>query len=308
MTGANGDIGDAIGRLLRQAKGGWRRIGADANGAWPGSDVFADMRQLPYASAPGYPKALRDLIAAEGVDRTLLVTDNELARYAADRDFDSSTMIVNSRDILDLFTDKLETVRWLAANGMPALETVPLGNARDIGAPVIVKPRRGHGSRGLSFCLTSEELAKRIDREPEPDAHIAQRAVGNEDAEYTCALVKLLGEFRFVVLKRWLFGNQTGRCEVASVPAINGLLTRFGELLPDFSFVNVQLMFDREMPWVFEVNPRFSSTVLMRHLLGFEDLIWTLDALDGVKPPPFVPPIGRRVFRMSREVVAPPAG
>ena len=36
-----------------------------------------------------------------------------------------------------------------------------------------------------------------------------------------------------------------------------------------------------QKPVVFEINPRFSSTVLFRHLLGFEDLKWSIEELLG---------------------------
>ena len=34
-------------------------------------------------------------------------------------------------------------------------------------------------------------------------------------------------------------------------------------------------------PRVFEINPRFSSTVLMRHRLGFTDLLWAIEEAEG---------------------------
>ena len=38
---------------------------------------------------------------------------------------------------------------------------------------------------------------------------------------------------------------------------------------------NIQLRFKNGLPMIFEINPRFSSTVYARHILGFPDLaIW----------------------------------
>ena len=47
--------------------------------------------------------------------------------------------------------------------------------------------------------------------------------------------------------------------------------------------MNVQLRLTNEGPRIFEINPRFSSTVLMRHLIGFQDLIWTINDILNVK-------------------------
>ncbi|VVH65373.1 hypothetical protein BSPLISOX_1590, partial [uncultured Gammaproteobacteria bacterium] len=32
---------------------------------------------------------------------------------------------------------------------------------------------------------------------------------------------------------------------------------------------------------VFEINPRISSTVGMRNLIGFQDVIWLINEIDG---------------------------
>ena len=41
--------------------------------------------------------------------------------------------------------------------------------------------------------------------------------------------------------------------------------------------INLQLRITKNLPKVFEINPRFSSTILYRHLFGFEDLIWSIE-------------------------------
>jgi carbamoyl-phosphate synthase large subunit len=32
---------------------------------------------------------------------------------------------------------------------------------------------------------------------------------------------------------------------------------------------------------VFEINPRFSSTVLMRHRVGYTDVLWAIEEAEG---------------------------
>jgi carbamoyl-phosphate synthase large subunit len=45
--------------------------------------------------------------------------------------------------------------------------------------------------------------------------------------------------------------------------------------------MNVQLRLTAAGPRVFEINPRFSSTALMRHRIGFSDVLWSLDEAAG---------------------------
>jgi carbamoyl-phosphate synthase large subunit len=63
--------------------------------------------------------------------------------------------------------------------------------------------------------------------------------------------------------------------------------------------VNVQLRLTENGSRIFEMNPRFSSTVFMRHLLGFRDLVWMVeDAAEA--PVEFVQPApGESVVRVQ---------
>ena len=45
--------------------------------------------------------------------------------------------------------------------------------------------------------------------------------------------------------------------------------------------MNIQLRLTDKGPRVFEINPRFSSTVLMRHRIGFSDVLWALEEAEG---------------------------
>jgi carbamoyl-phosphate synthase large subunit len=47
--------------------------------------------------------------------------------------------------------------------------------------------------------------------------------------------------------------------------------------------INIQLRMTGNLPKIFEINPRFSSTVLYRHLFGFEDLIWSIEDRLGLE-------------------------
>ena len=42
--------------------------------------------------------------------------------------------------------------------------------------------------------------------------------------------------------------------------------------MPNFCFLNLQVKIRSNKVYCFEINPRLSSTILMRSLLGFEDL------------------------------------
>ena len=73
--------------------------------------------------------------------------------------------------------------------------------------------------------------------------------------------------------------------------------------------INIQLRIDNGEPVIFEINPRFSSTVGFRHRLGFTDGIWAIEARLGLEIADYTPPAaGTRIERVAQEVIRPPLG
>ena len=123
--------------------------------------------------------------------------------------------------------------------------------------------------------------------------------------EYTCGLYRsVTGEVRSISIKRRLQGGYTCAGEVICNVAISEYLQRIAESLCLQGSINVQLKLTSSGPVAFEINPRFSSTVVFRHLLGFEDFIWAMKERKGMDPG-FYEPVGNgiRFYRGVREYV-----
>ena len=59
------------------------------------------------------------------------------------------------------------------------------------------------------------------------------------------------------------------------------------------------------MPVVFEINPRFSSTILFRHLLGFKDMEWSIQEFLGEEISNFIKPqVGKCFYKGYNEYIA----
>ena len=96
------------------------------------------------------------------------------------------------------------------------------------------------------------------------------------------------------------------RGEVVTNEEIDVLLHSIAQLLQLQGSINVQLRLTGRGPVVFEINPRFSSTVMFRHLIGFQDFVWSLCEAEGKEIGEFEPPaVGTRIYRVSQEVVLP---
>lgn len=301
VTGANGDIGEAIGRILREQSSANIVDGADSSGTMPAACLFNQVHVLPPAKSPNFLPAFQDL--AERYDCVIPVPEAELIVLAsqsfATRGY--SRLLMNEPWVISIFCDKLKTFEWLTDFGDISAKTMLLTEASGRELPVVVKPRFGWGSKGVEIVQSVERLAL-LQREAS-GGWIAQTFLDADDQEYTCAIIRDGDVINTLVMLRSLQGGLTKQAEIVSHDAIEELLTTIARGLPERAFVNVQLRVAHGKPQVFEINPRFSSTVMMRHLVGFHDLLWAIASFGGTPMSPAHIPPGPTIYRLSREIV-----
>jgi carbamoyl-phosphate synthase large subunit len=304
ITGAEGDIADSLCRIARSCWADAVVHGSDRSGdSWPCANGFAVIHQLPDADTPEYLDALIDLHRRERFDAVVPATDAELWALSAGWP-DGLPLLALDVEWLRIALDKAATPRWLAASNLPAPRTTDLAAATAADLPLMVKPRRGHGSQDLEFVDTPARLAV-VQAERFDDA-IAQEYLPDEASEFTCCIFRdrRSGAVRTVSFRRVLQGGLTGRATVERIDSIDRLLHAIAIAGDLDGSINVQLRLTEKGPMVFEINPRFSSTVMMRHSIGFRDFVWAIESrLHGTPPSEWRPPVGTRIFRLARELL-----
>lgn len=303
VTGASGDIGEAVGRILAEMEG-IEAIGADAGDPWPGRFVYGDVHRLPHASHPAYCESLVALARAEGAEAILPLTEPELAVLARE-DGVGFKLIWVGADTVATFVDKLSTAVWLRSNGLPSPTTVRLCEATKDDLPLVVKPRLGSGSRGVRIVEELWEL-EGLQGTEAADSLIAQDLLLPHDQEVTCAVVRLGGVTRTLQLLRTLSGDLTTRATVVVHDDIKCLLERIADCLNLEGSINVQLRRTHYGPRIFDINPRLSGTVGMRDKMGFCDLRWWLSGNVAASFADDKDLVGTQLFRRYSEAVLPP--
>lgn len=302
VTAANGDLGEAVGCVLRQHYPTSEVHGVDASGQWPGALTFETMHCIPRAGDPGYLDALCEVVDRLQITLVIVCNDHEIYQLATNGDAAKRLPRLGIEDQLAIiFCDKLETANWLARCGEIGPKTVLLRDAESEDLPLIVKPRWGAGSTAVQLVESSQHL-EGLKRGLRGD-YVAQNFVPDDSCEFTCALVRIKGEVRHLTLRRRLDGGRTVAAVVEHHDTIASLLERIAVAAELEGVINVQLRMPENIPFIFEINPRFSSTVKMRHELGFNDLVWAIDARDGISLPQIKIEAGISVYRLSREVV-----
>lgn len=285
VTGANGDIAMCIGRVICSEFPQWDVQGADIGELWPGKSVFSEMHTLPRATSVDYLSELKELVRNCEFELVIPVTEPELSVIANNYQLVKHLpLLMNSPDILKIGLDKQLTSEWLSHLGVSVPFTKPLGEAGVLDLPLFSKPRIGSGSRGLNKVYSREHLSI-LQASQDLDNYVAQELLEPSEGEYTCALFKACGSVRLLIMERWLTGGMTGKMVVRNHTGIKSALISISDALPNTAVINVQLRLVKGAVKIFEINPRLSSTVMMRHKIGFSDLVWWLKLREGELEP-----------------------
>ncbi|HET6437215.1 MAG TPA: ATP-grasp domain-containing protein [Anaeromyxobacter sp.] len=283
VTGAGAPPGVSILKAFRQSGLGPRLVATDADPLSVGLFRADAAYVLPRIAEDevGYLCRLKEICRAERVVLVCPGSEGELARLAPHREQLECTtgarLLVNGPRALEILMDKWRLVTALRELDLPAPDTA-LGRDPDgIGAllsrhgfPVIVKPRHGSGSRHLHLVRDAEALRAVLHLVPEP---VVQEYLVPDDQEYSVGVYRSprLGYVGQIIFWRTLSAGLTYKAVVVRDPEIEAVCRRVVDGFGLEGPVNVQLRKTAAGARIFEVNPRFSSSAVMRAGFGFNE-------------------------------------
>lgn len=306
ITAIGGDVAQGVARVIRECRPEWRIIGADMGDRHGGIHFVDRFLVAPSARDPGYLDWLTAHLNEEGATFCIPMNEAEIDRVMAQPiALPKGTQLVTAGiKAVSVASDKIKTARFIADLGLPAPWVAE--RAEDVppkGFPCICKPRTGAGSRAVFVCADAEEARFLQGRHP---GSMFQELLLPDEAEVTVAIFRdRSGRTTMLQLQRRLVGGATGWAEVIDDPAITEQCSRIAEALDLRGAINIQLRRTAKGPRIFEINARFSSTALMRHRLGFSDVIWTLDDLTEAPVTITQPTPGQRIARIQDAVILP---
>ena len=280
ITAIGGDVSQCVATILRESFPNVTLIGVDVQNKHAGH-LFVDyFEQIPIATDVGYCDALEFIIKKYDVDTLIPMTEIELGVLNCYKHiFCGAKLITPGSNVIDAGIDKLATAKALESLNLPIPWTIPVNDMSLISYPCILKRRFGSGSREI-FKISNENDAIFFSRRY-PDA-IFQEILQPDNKEITCAVHrKSDGEVISLLMLRRLMGGLTGWAKVIEHSQTSAMCSRIAEGLDLKGSMNIQLRITSKGPRVFEINPRFSSTVLMRHRIGFTDVLWSINDFDG---------------------------
>ncbi len=280
-------------------------VGCDMSDEHPGKFIFDRCFTVPRCSSESYYPTLKNIITEFNIDITIPIAEPELRQNAergVEKQILETALISANLKSMKVGFDKLYTANFLEENGLPFPKTKIVSEVDQAIFPLILKDRKGSGSKSIFLVSDQSEFDFYARRFPN---FIAQEFVPNSLEEYTCGLFRSsTGEIRSITFKRKLIGGFSGFGMVVFNDSINKVLIAIAEKLELLGSINVQLRLSDRGPIVFEINPRFSSTVMFRHLMGFEDVIWSIQDRLGLPISDYrKPDAGKRFYKGFNEYI-----
>jgi carbamoyl-phosphate synthase large subunit len=280
VTGCGGDIGQSIGKILMKSAYTKNLFGIDISDKNAAQFIYPNFSVGLRFTHPDYLNRLKLFIENNKIDIVIPIAEPELRYFSEQNILDTigtAKMITASTLALEIGFDKYKTAQFLKEQNLPFPKTIL---AKDIDIitsfPVILKSKTGSGSKDIYVINTMEEFL--FYTRNAADVYVVQEYIDDENGEFTCGLFRSKkGEIYSIIFKRELHGGYTGYGEVVENKSITALLEQLASKINLVGSVNVQLRLQQNIPKIFEMNPRFSSTVFFRHLFGFDDVIWSIE-------------------------------
>lgn len=280
VLAVGGNVSQGILKALARSRHPYRVLGADISPLQMGLFTVERAFVSPWASAVEFIPWLVDLCQRESVDAVLSGCEPVLLELARSRGTIESRggarCPVSSLEVMEIGDDKLITGAWLAGKGLPHPAYARADSPEDVarlkeesGFPLIAKPRRGGGSRGLFRVENDDDLAYAC-RKP---GYLLQAHVGTEDEEYTVGcFVDSDGILApSCCMRRELLTGTTYRAVLGEYSEIREAAEKIVSRLQPLGPCNVQLRMTNEGPVCFEINPRFSGSAPMRTHFGYNE-------------------------------------
>lgn len=284
ITGAQGDIAQSICKILRQNYKNKIVIdGIDILKSGPSDYIFNKIIISPKINTDHYDQFIKKIF--KKYDLIIPTTENEIQYFSKNKKIGKLfPILINKPEIVRLFLNKISTHNFLSFNKIfPPKFSKPINLLKNYTEPFFLKTIYGHGNKNYQLIDSKNKFNKL--QKTKKNNWMAQEYFDEKYDEYTCCVIKLDTFISTIILKRKLNNGITYYAEVIKNNEIEKAIRKIAEKINLNGSINIQLKIYKNKVSIFEINPRLSSTVMMRHMLGFKDCIWWIDFFLNQKIP-----------------------
>lgn len=229
-----------------------------------------------------YLNRLIEILQKEKIQAIFIGSSQELPFYSQYKAWieskTGSKVFTNSEKVFAICNDKWRTIQFLKEHHFPYPKTIRYPEDREqiqwfikeVGYPLIIKPRRGKGSEDIHVVHDKSHLLQALSDKKDM---ILQEYLPDDQEEYTVGVCSGASGnvLSSIALKRQLQDGMTMVATSDEYTIISDYCKQVALALKPYGPCNFQLRLWKEKPYIFEINPRFSSSTGMRTLLGVNE-------------------------------------
>ena len=275
ITGCHGDLAFSIAQIIKRNFKNSTLIGTDIEKNGMGNLIFNQINTVPSTSNKNYLKIISKL--SKSVNLIIPSTEKEIFFFSKNEKKFKSKILVNDKKIIDLFSNKLKTQKFIKKNFKNfslkfSLQLSKTKNKEKL-LPFFLKKKSGSGNQNYKVIKDKSDL-KKLKLYNQKEWVIEELLNINSD-EYTCAIIRIKDLKKIIIFNRKLHKlGHTMFAEQFEDKAIEMGLLAIADKINLNGIFNIQFKIQNSQIKIFDINPRISSTVKMRDLLGFQDCLW----------------------------------
>lgn len=281
VTAIGGDVGHSILKCLYKTND--KLYGCDVVDYPVGGDLVEKYHKIELANHSNYINSILDICKLNSITHIIPVSEPEIIEISKNREVfigNGIKLLINSEVVLSTCLDKYKTCVFLKRHNLNAMNFSLYDEFVEDGQKHIVKLRRSCGSKLLKVFKYKSELNDTIEKYDKDDL-IIQDYIDADDSEFTVGVFKYSEDIRVIIFNRELQNGFTKFIELSHDQQIYELAVEVARLMDVEGSINIQLRKKDDNIYIFEINPRLSGTTNFRNKLGFQDVIWWLNAIDN---------------------------
>jgi len=294
LTCAGGLVAPGIIRLIKDMPEVERVVAANASDEAIGFYFADEHHVIPMGDSPGYADALLQLCRDEDISVVIPASDEEVGAVsvARNRFVPEVGVVCSSGEATTCALDKGDMLSFLKARGiavpdysLPVSKEELVRETERLGypnRPVVAKPRRGRGGRGVRILeprvdvafgrsMQGLKLEWYVDSIRDEDVEKIILMEHLPGADYSIDTLSRQGELVGVAPRRRLTALG-GPSQTGEVVQDESLTEQVGQIVKAFGFdslANIQLKENADgVPCVYEINPRISGTIAAASAAG----------------------------------------
>jgi carbamoyl-phosphate synthase large subunit len=277
ITGANGDLACSIAKILKNEFPNSRILGTDINKNGIGEEIFDHIYKTTYPNQKKYGSIIKKI--SKKIDLIIPTTETEINFFTKKKNEFKAKILVNKKNIINLFNEKQKTQIFLKKNFTKfSLDYCFFlkdfnKNKKIIKFPSFLKKNIGSGNQNYQII----DNAKKIKNFKILNGKdwVIEQYLNKSYPEYTSAIIRLENFEKICIFKRKLHKlGYTMYAETFKNIKIEKQLLEIAKKINLNGCINIQFKIINKKIKIFDINPRLSSSVRMRDIIGFHDCIW----------------------------------